>query len=237
MATAVDAAARPEDPPHLKVAFSKLGLKEVPGTDDNPLIVGMFARIGRADILDDETSWCAGFVGWCLVEAGIPSSALPPKAGRLLARSYLAFGRRLDAPLRGAIVVFARGNSSWQGHVAFFLRFVPIDGRRYAEVIGGNQSDAVTIARYPADRVLGFRWPDGVPLPRSATAAIVPSARTPPAASRDGVGTAAGGLVVAVGTGSVAAAGAGVPWWAILAGIALCALGAAALIFFLTKRG
>jgi hypothetical protein len=37
--------------------------------------------------------------------------------------------------------------------VAFFVRYVGDQ----VEVLGGNQSDSVSIARYPTDRVLGIR--------------------------------------------------------------------------------
>lgn len=229
MANAAGAAARPDDPPHLKIAFSKLGLKEIPGANDNPVIVGMFAAIGRPDIRDDETSWCACFVGWSLHESGVPLQDLPPKSQRLLARSYLDFGSKVATPERGDIVVFERGNSSWQGHVAFFLRFVTIDGVRYVEVIGGNQSNAVTIARYSASKVLGYRRAQRVPQPSAP-----PQPKTDKASA---AGKAAAGVIVATGTGSVAAASAGVPWWAILVGAGLGLLGAVALIIFLNKRG
>lgn len=161
MATAVGAVARPDDPPHLKIAIARLGLKEVAGPGDNPDVVAMFARVGRPDVRHDETSWCAAFVGSCLVEAGVPLAKLPPKEDRLMARSYLDFGRKVSEPERGAIVVFWRGSpSAWTGHVALFLRYVTIDGRRYVEVIGGNQANAVTIARFPVGQVLGYRRAD-----------------------------------------------------------------------------
>lgn len=233
MVTAVDAGVRPDDPSYLKVAFSRLGMKEVPGARDNPLIVEMFARIGRNDIRDEETSWCACFVGWCLVEAGMPLSMLPARPERLLARAYLGFGRRLTEPVRGAVVIFRRGRSSWQGHVAFFLRFVVIEGVRYVECIGGNQSNAVTIARFHAESVLGFRAPEAVAL----TGEPCPVPPPAPPSKHAALGQAIGGAIVVSGTGGAVAAAGGVPWWAVAAGIALGLLGAGALIFFLNKRG
>jgi hypothetical protein len=35
----------------------------------------------------------------------------------------------------------------------------------YLVCLGGNQSDAVNIMAFPAQRALSFRWPVGVPLP------------------------------------------------------------------------
>jgi hypothetical protein len=59
---------------------------------------------------------------------------------------------------RGAVLIFRRGNSSWQGHVCLCLE----DRDGIVTVIGGNQSDAVTIARYRKAALIGARWPDTV---------------------------------------------------------------------------
>jgi uncharacterized protein (TIGR02594 family) len=75
-------------------------------------------------------------------------------SGYLAARSYLKWGQKLAKPIPGAIVVFSRGNPT-QGHVAFFEK----DNGSSIRVLGGNQSDAVTLANYPKSRVLGYRWP------------------------------------------------------------------------------
>lgn len=39
--------------------------------------------------------------------------------------------------------------------MGFVIGFEP--GRVF--LLGGNQSDAVTVAQYPAGRLLGYRWP------------------------------------------------------------------------------
>ena len=41
------------------------------------------------------------------------------------------------------------------GHVAFFVS----RSAQTIKVLGGNQSDAVSIAEYPAGRLLGYRIP------------------------------------------------------------------------------
>ena len=53
----------------------------------------------------------------------------------------------------GDVVVFKRGNSSWQGHVAFFVK----DKGALIEVLGGNQSNAVNVKGYQASKLLGIR--------------------------------------------------------------------------------
>lgn len=231
MATAVDAGVRPNDPLPLKLAFADLGQKEIPGARDNPVIVGYFRTVEHPEVKHDETANCAAAMGAWHVKAGIPLASLPPKAERLMARSYLSFGRIIIEPFRGCIVVFKRGNSSWQGHVAFYLRTVTVKGTLYVECLGANQSDAVSIARYPADHVLGYRYAKELHLPGAA--APKPSSPTPPPSN---LGKAIGGAIVVTGSGGAVAAAGGVPWWAVAAGVALGLLGAGALIFFLHKR-
>ena len=57
---------------------------------------------------------------------------------------------------RPAVLIFSRGSG---GHVGFAIG--QDDAHFY--VLGGNQSDAVTIARVAKSRLLGARWPATVP--------------------------------------------------------------------------
>lgn len=140
-------------------ARSYIGLREVPGARHNPTIIGWWKGI-LADFRDDETPWCAAFVGGVLEEAGIKSTR------SAAARSYLKWGLKLDRPAVGCVVVFWRGSpGGWSGHVGFV---VGKDADGNLMVLGGNQGDAVNIKPFGRDRVLGYRWPDGMPLPDSA---------------------------------------------------------------------
>lgn len=143
--------AKPETRP-LVWAADKLGEKEIPGDRDNPFIVWCFKEVGRPEFKDDETPWCAAFVGAALKNAGCHYLH-----GNLLAREYLKYGVELDEPEVGALIIMKRGTSEWQGHVAFIS---DIHGRTI-KYIGGNQSNAVTedeVDRY-ATKILGFRRP------------------------------------------------------------------------------
>lgn len=139
-----------EEPAWLALARAERGVKEKPGEGDNPVVGAYYRDAGHPEVRHDSVPWCAAFVGAMLKRAGIEPS------GSLAARSYLKWGRPAESPKPGAIAVFARGNSSWQGHVAFVLRDLG-DGR--LQVIGGNQSDRVSIAAYPKTRLLGLRMP------------------------------------------------------------------------------
>lgn len=105
-------------------------------------------------------AWCADFVNASLEKAGMPGTGSPA------ARSFLNYGQKVDKPEVGDLVVLTRGDpNSWQGHVGFYERTNP-DGS--ISVFGGNTSNAVGSASYPADRVLGFRRP--VPVNQDAEA-------------------------------------------------------------------
>lgn len=142
-------AMRPNDPEHLKAAYADLGLKEIRGSRHNPRVLDMFALSGHSWVKDDETAWCAAAVGAWLVESGKVGSK------SLAARSYLKWGKKTTRPKRGDVVVFKRGNSSWQGHVALYLG----EDVTRVFVIGGNQSNSVSIASYRKSKLLGYRKP------------------------------------------------------------------------------
>ena len=132
-----------------ELALAERGVKEAPGAANNPEVQTYYRDAGHAEIVHDSVPWCAAFVGAMLKRAGLKGT------GALNARSYLAWGKKLSAPKQGCIVVFMRGNSAWQGHVAFFDHWE----RDKLVCLGGNQSDRVCFASYPKSRVLGYRWP------------------------------------------------------------------------------
>jgi uncharacterized protein (TIGR02594 family) len=140
----------------LEAAGAYLGLQEWPGAKQNPKIVSMFATVGHGQVQDDETPWCAAFVGSVLASLGLPHT------GKLNARSYQTYGQgvRTQDARPGDIVVLWRGSpTSWQGHVAFFVRF---EGDKVI-LRGGNQTNGkVTDDDYPIDRILAVRRADGV---------------------------------------------------------------------------
>ncbi len=135
---------------------------------NNPKVVAYFKDSGNPGVKDDETAWCAAFVGAMLKRAGIKGT------GKLNARSYLEWGvpvERKDAK-PGDVVVFKRGSSSWQGHVAFFVK----DRGALIDVLGGNQSNAVNVKGYQSSALLGIR---------RAAKGVKPVASGPSQAERD----------------------------------------------------
>lgn len=198
--------------PWLTEARKFVGLREIVGSRHEPKILQFFSEAGHPGIHDDETAWCAAFVGAMLRKAGYSST------GALNARSYLNFGTKLTKPTPGCIVVFKRGSSSWQGHVAFFLRDL---GDRI-EVLGGNQGNAVSIAAYSKADLLGYRWP----LVKSAPAAKA-QPKKPTVEKVKDAGKVGGGAVV---TGTIATGveqGWGAMEWLIAVLVLLAVAGAA----------
>lgn len=132
----------------IEIALQEYGTTAIVGLQNNPRVVEYYAKTGNSWVHDDETAWCAAFVGFCLESAGIASTK------KLNARSYLAWGTDTKTPVLGDIVVFWRiSPSSAYGHVAFYIK--EKDG--YVYTLGGNQSNQVCISKYPVSTVLGYR--------------------------------------------------------------------------------
>ena len=125
----------------------------------NPKVVAYYRDAGHPEVVDDATAWCAAFVGAMLKRAGEDGT------GSLAARSYLQWGNpvELENARPGDIVVFKRGGSSWQGHVAFY---VSRDAKTIA-VLGGNQRDAVNVSKYDRAALLGVRRAEDTTKPAS----------------------------------------------------------------------
>ena len=137
------------DPIWLTEARRYLGTREVPGRRHSAIILRFFAEAGFPGIRTDETPWCAAFTNAVLARCKLLTT------GKLTARSFLKWGDPITSPRRGAIAVFRRGQSGWQGHVGFVVGSTPT----HLTILGGNQSNAVTTARYPRSKLLGLRWP------------------------------------------------------------------------------
>lgn len=134
-------------------------IPEIPGTKDHPLIVWWLSLCGDTSFdVCDEVPWCSAFVN------GIAWDLRLPRSKSLRARSWLGIGLPVtlsEAAASYDVVILQRGSGQQPGpdvlkapgHVGFFAG---IDGGRVL-VLGGNQSDGVTIAGFPAASILGVR--------------------------------------------------------------------------------
>ena len=158
------------DPQWLKDAYKDIGMKEYAGKKHNPLIVKLFSTIKMSGIKDDETPWCAAFVGAKLEGAGFRSTR------SAWALDYAKWGVSC-ACVRGAIGYKKRVNSAGKvigGHV-FFVVGQTQDGKVLA--LGGNQGNAVSIATYDKRDIVGYRWPAvNMPQPRDVLPILTVSA-------------------------------------------------------------
>lgn len=145
-----------EDQPWLKFALQHIGVREIPGVNHHPLIVQMWKAIKRGGIKDDETAWCAAFVGFSLESVGIVSSRFES------AKSYLAWGIGLKEPVRGCIVVFPH-------HVGILTGISPAG---FPLVLGGNQDNEVNVREIRRQPVIAYRWPTAVPVPAESGLAV-----------------------------------------------------------------
>ena len=134
----------------LKTAFQYDCVARYPNKKNNPQVLHFFHDIGFTNIKDDETSWCAAFVNFCLKANGINHSH------SLVAKDWLKIGIATDAPQPGDVVVFWREKrNGWQGHVAFFIKEDKVNHLIYA--YGGNQGGSVCLKAFPKNNVLAYR--------------------------------------------------------------------------------
>ena len=140
-----------------EIAQRFVGMREVAGIKDNPMIMEMLTR--ENDWPEhDEVPWCSAFVNWVCWLLRLPRSK------SLRARSWLEVGWTVDladARVGVDVVILWRGDEPQPGrevidapgHVGFYAG----QDDTYVQILGGNQGDAVSIRSYQKKRVLGVR--------------------------------------------------------------------------------
>jgi uncharacterized protein (TIGR02594 family) len=148
--------AMPEaDLPWLDISREVMGLHE---RRDTARLRRWFAN-GVSWLDPRDVPWCGAFIATCF-RAWDPEINIPDNP--LLARNWQSFGMEVG-PQLGAVMVFWRGSrDGWRGHVALYWG----EDDTHYHVLGGNQSNAVTITRIAKRRLLAARWPYGHPQPR-----------------------------------------------------------------------
>lgn len=140
--------AQTDAPEWVVEALKHIGLKEVVGPKHSPAILSWIKNLSGW-FTDDETPWCGTFVAQCLKEAG---RGYPKHWYRALA--YADYGTKLAKPAYGCIGVMGRTGG---GHVTFIVGETN-DGK-YLVGLGGNQSNAVNLMKFPKSRFTAFVWP------------------------------------------------------------------------------
>ena len=143
--------------PWMSLALRKKGLHE---KKDNVDLREFLKSDGKT--LGDPSlkPWCGDFVETCIAVT-LPTAVLPTNP--YLARNWQSFGQ-VTAPCFGSILVFWRESlSGTKGHVGFYYSE---DGNHY-HVLGGNQSNRVSVAKLSKTRLLSAQMPTvGGPYPR-----------------------------------------------------------------------
>ncbi|GLR51254.1 TIGR02594 family protein [Shinella yambaruensis] len=151
-ATLLIAPEPPTEPIWMREARRYLGLREIVGKGSNSTIMSWAKRLGgwvASFYSDDDIPWCGlALAAWVAVT--LPQEALP--SNPLGALNWRTFGISLPAPSVGAILVFKRPGG---GHVGLY---VGEDATHYY-VLGGNQSNSVSITRIERSRLVAIRYP------------------------------------------------------------------------------
>lgn len=128
----------------------EINWKEIPGGASNPLIMECYSAVdglGNPEMLDDsKIAWCSAYVNKKIQSHGGKGTRSAS------ARSWLRWSKSCK-PTIGCITVLKRGTQAWQGHVGFLHKF----DDTYVWILGGNQSNNVTISRFLRSDVLDFR--------------------------------------------------------------------------------
>lgn len=137
--------------PWYEEAKHLMGTKEVLGSKSNPDILD-WAKDLHIEYAGDDIPWCGLFVAHC-VGATLPEEPLP--ANPLGARQWERFGDATQ-PRVGAVMVFWRNSpQSGLGHVGLYAGE---DDTAY-QILGGNQTDSVSLAWLKKSRFLSAHWP------------------------------------------------------------------------------
>lgn len=133
-------------------------LRELPGSQHDPFIQFCFTKCGYGPDTADEVPWCAAFIN------GLCWQLRLPRSKSAAARSWLLVGTVValhDAQI-GDVVILRRGGNTQgpeiinaPGHVGLYAGADLMRG--IVHVLGGNQSDGVSVAPFKAIDVLGVR--------------------------------------------------------------------------------
>lgn len=142
-------------PNNIKAGLECLGVQEVVGKGSNKTIIAWrdelnLAGVKITDYTDDDIPWCGLFVAVCTYRR-IKSAAEVVK-DPLWARNWTKYGVKSPLASLGDVLVFVRNGG---GHVGFYIA----EDKTTFHVLGGNQSNRVSITRIAKDRCVAVRRP------------------------------------------------------------------------------
>lgn len=137
--------------PWLEEAKHLIGTKEISGSKNNPIIMDWSNNLD-IEYSGDDIPWCGLFLAHC-IGSTLPQEILPRNP--LSARQWRHFGVA-TSPCIGSIMVFWReSKNSVKGHIGFYIG----ENESSYKILGGNQSDSVSMMWIDKGRLLDIRWP------------------------------------------------------------------------------
>lgn len=151
-------------PNTIKLALAEFGVAEVVGRGSNKTIIAWRDELNQAGVKvagysDDDIAWCGLFAA-IICYRRLKNAAEVVKEP-LWARNWAKYGVKSPTPGLGDVLVFSRGNG---GHVGFYVG----EDSSCFHVLGGNQSNKVSIARVLKSRLITARRPPYVTQPMAA---------------------------------------------------------------------
>lgn len=127
-----------------------INTKEIVGTKHNQTIIDWAEEVGVDKVYTkDEIPWCGLYVAVVCQRA---KKDIKPVGNVLWARNWSKFGESKKKAGLGDVLVFSRGSG---GHVGFYIG----ENETHYYVLGGNQSNEVSIVKIRKDRTLSIRRP------------------------------------------------------------------------------
>lgn len=138
--------------------FLQKGIREIAGPSSHPQILAWLKRTEALyptdlSIDDSKYAWCGVFVGNMVLDLVAQGAQMPaPPQYFQGARNWTKWGKKVptETAQKGDVVVLRRPGGH---HVAIVKELGTAD----LTVLGGNQGDALTIARYALDKVVEVR--------------------------------------------------------------------------------
>lgn len=139
-------------PPWMAEMYRKKGLHE---TGDNSEL-SAWLRIGKFLGNPAKLPWCGDAIESAIVKT-LPTEPVPDNP--FWAQGWAKFGAKAPPGAVGSIGVIRW--SAKAGHVGVVAEY---DARRQrVKLLGGNQSNAITLSWFPLTKFIGFRWPKTAP--------------------------------------------------------------------------
>lgn len=131
-------------------------------------IVGVYDKSIGWDAKDSGNNypWCAAFLNWCLIQAGVNYVKSPRSQEIRLDKKM----KKLKEPLYGSILVLTQNKNSSKGHVTFLIG--ETKDKNYYVGLGGNQDSQLKISIFSKGKGKslfsnGFYWPSNYPIEES----------------------------------------------------------------------